>query len=51
MLPHQKKKIVLTFETQALDNAFAANLKYITNPNPYRYKELNLSIGRVDGNI
>lgn len=37
------------FETQALENAFAANLKYITNPNPYRYKELNLSIGRVDG--
>ena len=37
------------FETQALENAFAANLKFITNPNPYRYKELNLSIGRVDG--
>ncbi len=37
------------FETQALENAFAVNLKYITNPNPYRYKELNLSIGRVDG--
>ena len=37
------------FETQALENAFAANLKFITNPNPYRYKELNLSIGRIDG--
>ena len=37
------------FETQALENAFAANLKFITNPNPYHYKELNLSVGRVDG--
>ena len=37
------------FETQAFENAFAVNLKYITNPNPYRYKELNLSVGRVDG--
>ncbi len=37
------------FQTRALENAFAANLKFITNPNPYRYKELNLSIGRVDG--
>ncbi len=37
------------FETQALENAFAVNLKYITNPNPYRYKELNLSVGRIDG--
>lgn len=37
------------FQTQALENAFAANLKFITNPNPYRYKELNLSLGRVDG--
>ena len=37
------------FETQALENAFAANLKFITNLNPYRYKELNLSVGRVDG--
>ncbi len=37
------------FETQALENAFAANLKFIANPNPYRYKELNLSVGRVDG--
>lgn len=37
------------FETQALENAFAANLKYITNPNPYRYKEFNLSVGRIDG--
>ena len=37
------------FGTQALENAFAANLKFITNPNPYRYKELNVSVGRVDG--
>ncbi len=37
------------FGTQALENAFAVNLKFITNPNPYRYKELNLSVGRVDG--
>ncbi len=37
------------FETQALENAFAANLKFILNANAYRYKELNLSIGRVDG--
>lgn len=37
------------FETQALENALAVNLKYITNPNPYRYKELNLSVGRIDG--
>ncbi len=37
------------FDTQALENAFVANLKYITDPNPYRYKEFNLSIGRIDG--
>ena len=37
------------FDTQALENAFAANLKFITDPNPYRYKEFNLSLGRVDG--
>lgn len=37
------------FGTQALENAFAANLKFITNSNPYRYKELNVSVGRVDG--
>jgi len=37
------------FETEALENAIAANLKYIINPNPYRYKEINLSVGRVDG--
>ena len=44
-----KKEDSYDFGTQALENAFAANLKFITNPNPYRYKELNLSIGRVDG--
>lgn len=37
------------FDTQALENALAANLKFITDPNPYRYKEFNLSIGRIDG--
>jgi hypothetical protein len=36
-------------ETQALRNTFAANLKLITNPNPYRYKELNLYVERIDG--
>lgn len=37
------------FETQALENAFAASIKFITDPNPYRYKEFNLSVGRIDG--
>ncbi|MCZ6678264.1 MAG: 6-bladed beta-propeller [Candidatus Poribacteria bacterium] len=37
------------FETQALTNTVAANLKFITNPNPYRYKELNLYAERIDG--
>ncbi len=37
------------FDTQALENALAANIKFITDPNPYRYKEFNLSIGRIDG--
>ncbi len=44
-----KKEDSYDFGTQALENAFAANLKFITNPNRYRYKELNLSVGRVDG--
>lgn len=44
-----KEEDSFDFETQALENAFAANLKFITNPNPYRYKELNFSLGRVDG--
>ncbi len=44
-----KEEDSFDFETQALENAFALNLKYITNPNPYRYKELNFSVGRVDG--
>ncbi len=35
--------------TKALTNTFAANLKFITNPNPYRYKELNLYAKRIDG--
>ena len=44
-----KREDSYDFGTQALENAFAANLKFITNPNPYRYKELNVSVGRVDG--
>ncbi len=44
-----KEEDSFDFETQALENAFALNLKFITNPNPYRYKELNFSVGRVDG--
>ena len=36
-------------DTQALTNTFAANVKFITNPNPYRYKELNLYAERIDG--
>ena len=37
------------FDTETLTNTFAANLKFITNPNPYRYKELNLYAERIDG--
>ncbi len=36
-------------QTQALTNTLAANLKFITNPNPYHYKELNLYLERSDG--
>ena len=37
------------FETQALTNTVVANLKFITNPNAYHYKEFNLYAERVDG--
>ncbi len=37
------------FETQALTNTVVANLKFITNPNAYHYKELNLYAERIDG--
>ena len=37
------------FETQALTNTLVANLKFITNPNAYHYKELNLYAERIDG--
>jgi sugar lactone lactonase YvrE len=36
-------------QTRALTNTFAANLKFITNANPYRYKEFNLYAERIDG--
>ena len=36
-------------QTKSLTNTFAANLRFITNPNPYGYKELNLYVERVDG--
>ena len=37
------------FETQALTNTVVANLKFITNPNAYHYKEFNLYAERIDG--
>ncbi len=37
------------FETQALTNTVVANLKFITNPNAYHYKEFNLYAERNDG--
>ena len=36
-------------QTKSLTNTLAANLKFITDPNPYRYKELNLYLERIDG--
>ena len=36
-------------QTKSLTNTLTANLKFITNPNPYRYKELNLYVERLDG--
>ena len=36
-------------QVKSLTNTLAANLKFITDPNPYRYKELNLYLERIDG--
>ena len=36
-------------QTKSLTNTLAANLKFITDPNPYRYKELNIYLERIDG--
>ena len=36
-------------QTKSLTNTLAANLKFITDPNPYGYKELNIYLERVDG--
>ena len=44
-----KREDSYDLDTKALTNTFAANLKFITNPNPYRYRELNLYAERVDG--
>ena len=35
-------------QTKSLTNTLAANLKFITDPNPYGYKELNIYLERVD---
>ena len=44
-----KREDSYDLDTMALTNTFAANLKFITNPNPYQYRELNLYAERVDG--
>ena len=44
-----KREDSYDLDTKALTNTFAANLKFITNPNPYQYRELNLYAKRVDG--
>ena len=44
-----KREDSYDLDTKALTNTFAANLKFITNPNPYQYRELNLYAERVDG--
>ncbi|MDE0297304.1 MAG: hypothetical protein OXN17_01560 [Candidatus Poribacteria bacterium] len=36
-------------QTKSLSNTLAANLKFITDPNPYRYQELNVYLERIDG--
>lgn len=36
-------------QTKSLTNTLAANLKLITDPNPFRYKELNIYLERIDG--
>jgi len=37
------------FNSHSWDNNLVTNLKFITNPNPYNYKELNLYAERKDG--
>ena len=44
-----KREDSYDLDTNALTNTFAANLKFITNPNPYQYQELNFYAERVDG--
>ena len=36
-------------QTKSLTNTLAANLKFISDPNPFRYKELNIYLERIDG--
>lgn len=36
-------------QIKSLTNTLAANLKFITDPNPYHYKELNIYLERIDG--
>ncbi len=38
-----------TYSDEGWDNILDFNLRYVTNPNPYRYKELNLYAQRMDG--
>ena len=38
-----------TYSDQGWDNVVDLNLRYVTNPNPYQYKELSLYAQRVDG--
>ena len=38
-----------TTDVHGLDNFFGANLQWILNPNPYRYKELNLYLQHIIG--
>jgi len=36
-------------DDQAISNSFDAQLRFVTNPNIYKYKELNLYLQRLDG--
>jgi DNA-binding beta-propeller fold protein YncE len=38
-----------TTDTRGVDNFFGTNLQWVLNPNPYRYKELNLYFQHVLG--
>ena len=38
-----------TYADEGWDNVLDFNLRWVTNPNPYRYKELNLYAIRMDG--